>query len=103
MVSASAGWIVCTTSTMSAVSAKDWPIACSTWDGRKSSVAHWLVRLVAIRQAMPIRTVPNASTHRASTRRSSAPSGSTMTSWGSAIHNSTAPTCSSRKFCTVCR
>ena len=65
IVSASAGLIERTTSTISAVSAKDWPIACRICDGRKSSVAHWLVRSVAIRQAMPISAAPNASTQRA--------------------------------------
>ena len=41
-VSASAGTMLRTISTTSAVSAKDCPIACRICDGRKSSVAHWL-------------------------------------------------------------
>ena len=54
IASASAGLIERTIRTSSAVSAKDWPIACRICDGRKSSVAHWLVSSVAIQQATPI-------------------------------------------------
>ena len=59
--SASAGLIERTISTISAVNAKDWPIACRICDGRKSPVAHWLVRSVAMRQATPMSAVPRAS------------------------------------------
>lgn len=78
IVSASTGTMLRTSRTVSAVSAKDCPIACRIYDGRKSAVAQADVISAVMRQAAPTRAVPNARTYRPSTRRSSAAKGTTM-------------------------
>ena len=101
MASASTGFMLRMISASSAVRAKDWPMAWTICDGRKSTVAQSLVSPVAIQQAKPISALPSARTQRPSIRRSSHASGRAIASCGRAIHSRTVPTCSSRKFCTV--
>ena len=78
------------------VSAKVWPAACRSCDGRNSFVAHSPVSWPAMAQAIPMNAKPSASGTRGSTKRRIVAMIGASRNCGMAIQTSAPPTSSAR-------